>query len=89
MIKYCRTYIRLFKIVRTYKISIMDHEIISTGIDGSCDVYSSLKFAYPLAENGLLICTVKNGVNSIHSQTRLNQPPMVYSKGAVYVPSSV
>ena len=34
----------------------MDHEIISPGIDGSCDVYSSLKFAYPLAENGLLIC---------------------------------
>ena len=28
--------------------------IISPDIDGSCDVYSSLNFAYPLAENGLL-----------------------------------
>ena len=35
---------------------IMDREIISPDIDGSCDVYSSLNFAYPLAENGLLIC---------------------------------
>ena len=34
----------------------MDREIISPDIDGSCDVYSLLKFAYPLAENGLLIC---------------------------------
>ena len=50
------TYIRLFKIVRACNIYIMDHEIISPDIDGSCDVYISLKFAYPLAENGLLIC---------------------------------
>ena len=44
---------RLFKIVR---ICIIDHEIISPDIDGSCHVYSSLKFVYTLAENGLLIC---------------------------------
>ena len=50
------TYIRLFKIVTTRNIYIMDHEIISPDIDGSCDVYSSEKFAYPLVENGLLIC---------------------------------
>ena len=50
VIKYCRTYIR------TRNIYIMDHELISPDIDGSCDVYSSLTFAYPLAENGLLIC---------------------------------
>ena len=37
---------------------IMDHEMISPDIDGSCDVYSSLKFVYPLAENGLLICVI-------------------------------
>ena len=36
----------------------MDNEIISPDIDGSCDLYSSLKFAYPLAENGLLICVL-------------------------------
>ena len=33
-----RTYIRLFKIVRTCNIYIMDHKIISPDIDGSCDV---------------------------------------------------
>ena len=49
------TYIRLFKIIRTCNIYIMDHDIISPDIDGSCDVYSSLKFVYPLAENWLLI----------------------------------
>ena len=53
-----RTYISLLKIVRTRNIYIMDHDIISPDIDGSCDVYSSLKFAYPLAENGLLICVI-------------------------------
>ena len=36
----------------------MDRELISPDINGSCDVYSSLKFAYPLAENGLLICVL-------------------------------
>ena len=51
-----RTYIRLFKIVRTRHIYVIDHEIISSDIGGSCDVYSSLKFVNPLDENGLLIC---------------------------------
>ena len=49
------TYIRLFKIVRTCNIQIMDHEIISPDIDGSCDVYSSL-ICNPLDENGLMTC---------------------------------
>ena len=47
-----RTYIRLFKIVRTCNIYIMDHKIISPDIDGSYDVYSSLKFATPLLTMG-------------------------------------
>ena len=47
-----RTYIRLFKIVRTRHIYIIDHEIISSDIDGSCDVYSSLKFVTPLMKMG-------------------------------------
>ena len=38
-----RTYIRLFKNIRTCNIYIMDHEIISPDIDGSYDVYSSRK----------------------------------------------
>ena len=50
------TYISLFKIVRTCNIYIMEHEIVSPYIDGSCDVYNSFKFAFHLAENGLLIC---------------------------------
>ena len=44
------------KTVRTRHIYVIDHEIISSDIDGSCDVYSSLKFVNPLDENGLLIC---------------------------------
>ena len=50
-----RTYIRLFKIVRTRHIYVIDHEI-SSDIDGSCDVYSTLKFVKSLDENGLLMC---------------------------------
>ena len=46
----------LQELTSTRNIYIMDHEIVSPDIDGSCDVYSSIKFAYPLAENGLLIC---------------------------------
>ena len=40
------------KNIRTCNIYIMDHEIISPDIDGSCDVYSSLKFATPLLKMG-------------------------------------
>ena len=53
-----RTYIRLFKIVRIRHIYVVDHEIISSDIDRSCDVYSSLKFVNSLDENGLLICVL-------------------------------
>ena len=52
VIKYCKNLHKIFKIVRTRHIYVIDHEIISSDIDGSCDVYSSLKFD----ENGLLIC---------------------------------
>ena len=49
----------MFKIIRTCNILyIMHHKIISPDIDGYCNVYSSLKFAFPLAEKGLLICVL-------------------------------
>ena len=55
MIKYCKN-LHKIKIVRTRHIYVIDHEIISSDIGGSCDVYSSLKFVNPLDENGLVIC---------------------------------
>ena len=65
-----RTYIRLFKIVRTCNIYIMDHKIISPDIDGSCDVYSSLKFATPLLTMMTCFC--------IDSLYRIYSPNIIY-----------